>query len=32
VVIVYFVFLFRYSDKEYRDVIAERFDDRDSPR
>ena len=28
VVIVYFVFVVRYSDKEYRDVIAERFDDR----
>lgn len=25
VVIVYFVFVVRYSDKEYRDVIAERF-------
>jgi hypothetical protein len=32
VVIAYFVFLFRYSDKEYREVIAERFDDRDPPR
>lgn len=28
VVIVYFVFVVRFSDKEYRDVIAERFDDR----
>ena len=28
VVIVYFVFVVRYSDKEYRDVIAERFDDK----
>lgn len=26
VVIVYFIFVFRVSDKEYRDVIAERFD------
>jgi hypothetical protein len=26
VVIVYFVFVVRFSDKEYRDVIAERFD------
>lgn len=25
VVILYFVFVVRYSDKEYRDVIAERF-------
>jgi hypothetical protein len=32
VVIIYFVFLFRYSDKEYREVIAERFDDRGEPR
>jgi hypothetical protein len=26
VVVVYFVFVVRYSDKEFRDVIAERFD------
>jgi hypothetical protein len=26
VVIAYFVFIVRFSDKEYRDVIAERFD------
>jgi hypothetical protein len=26
VVIAYFIFVVRYSDKEYRDVIAERFD------
>jgi ABC-type sugar transport system permease subunit len=26
VVIVYFVFVFRLSAKEYKDVIAERFD------
>jgi hypothetical protein len=26
VVIAYFFFVVRYSDKEYRDVIAERFD------
>ena len=25
VIVAYFVFLIRYSDKEYRDVIAERF-------
>ena len=28
VIIAYFVFLFRFSDKEYREVIAERFDDK----
>lgn len=28
VIIGYFVFLVRYSDKEYREIIAERFDDR----
>ena len=28
VVIAYFGFVIRYSDKEYRDVIAERFDDK----
>jgi uncharacterized protein (UPF0333 family) len=27
VVIAYFIFVVRYSDKEYRDVIAERFDE-----
>ena len=26
VVVVYFVFIVRYSDKEFREVIAERFD------
>jgi len=26
VIVIYFVFVVRYSDKEYRDVIAERFD------
>jgi len=24
----YFIFLFRASDKEYREVIAEKFDDK----
>jgi hypothetical protein len=28
VVIVYFVFVVRYSEREYRDVIAERFGDK----
>lgn len=28
VLIGYFVFLFRASDREYRDVIAEKFDDK----
>ncbi|CDX59408.1 conserved hypothetical protein [Mesorhizobium plurifarium] len=28
VLIAYFVFLFRASDKEYREVIKEKFDDR----
>lgn len=28
VLIAYFVFLFRASDKEYREVIAEKFDDK----
>jgi hypothetical protein len=28
VLIAYFVFLFRASDKEYRDVIDEKFDDK----
>lgn len=26
VIVGYFIFLFRYSDKQYREVIAERFD------
>ena len=28
VLIAYFVFLFRASDREYRDVINEKFDDK----
>lgn len=33
IIVGYFVFLFRYSDREYREVIAERFgDDRLPPR
>lgn len=28
VIIAYFVFVFRFSDKEYRDVIRERFGDK----
>jgi hypothetical protein len=28
VILIYFGFLIYYSDKEYRDVIAERFDDK----
>ncbi len=28
VVIVYFIFVVRYSDKEYKEVISERFGDR----
>ncbi len=31
IIVGYFVFLFRYSDKQYRDVIAERFDGRRAP-
>ncbi|MCJ2130827.1 hypothetical protein [Methylobacterium sp. E-045] len=30
IIVAYFVFIFRYSDHEYRDVIAERFGD-DAP-
>ena len=30
VVIVYFVFVVKYSEREYRDVIAERFDDKEA--
>ncbi|WP_246696940.1 hypothetical protein [Methylobacterium planeticum] len=32
IIVGYFVFLFRYSDREYRDVIAERFGSDDAPR
>ncbi|MBP0582396.1 hypothetical protein J8I29_23925 [Labrys sp. LIt4] len=28
IIVIYFGFLIYYSDKEYRDVIAERFDDK----
>ncbi|WP_336490414.1 hypothetical protein [Methylobacterium nigriterrae] len=31
IIVGYFVFLFRYSDREYRDVIAERFGDGAQP-
>jgi len=31
VIVGYFVFLLKWSDKEYRDVIAERFADGDGP-
>lgn len=27
IIVAYFVFMFRYSDREYREVIAEHFDD-----
>lgn len=27
IIVSYFVFMFRYSDREYRDVIAERFNE-----
>ncbi|GLK56204.1 succinate dehydrogenase hydrophobic anchor subunit [Methylopila capsulata] len=31
VIVVYFVAMLRWSDKEYREVIAERFDDGERP-
>jgi hypothetical protein len=32
IIVGYFVFMFRYSDREYREVIAERFDGAAPPR
>ncbi|MEA1833868.1 hypothetical protein U8607_17415 [Methylobacterium durans] len=31
IIVGYFVFMFRYSDRQYRDVIAERFGDDTTP-
>ena len=32
IIVGYFIFMFRYSDHEYRDVIAERFGDDQPPK
>jgi hypothetical protein len=32
IIVGYFIFMFRYSDYEYRDVIAERFGDDPAPK
>jgi hypothetical protein len=32
IIVGYFIFMFRYSDYEYRDVIAERFGDDQAPK
>ncbi|GJE27178.1 hypothetical protein [Methylobacterium organophilum] len=32
IIVGYFVFMFRYSDREYREVIAEHFDGEGRPR
>ncbi|GBU18766.1 MULTISPECIES: hypothetical protein [Methylobacterium] len=32
IIVGYFIFMFRYSEKEYREVIAERFGDETGPR
>lgn len=31
VIVGYFIFMLKFSDKEYRDVVAEAFDDDDNP-